>query len=130
MFVSFAASLHGHIGATEWLEHHLPKLKNRVVAYINLDAVVTGVHIDSTTSIPLKKLIVNAMKNVPDPRDPGNYEKKFYDFWKEQGDSNYYHVCHDDFCMLQSSVSFEAVTHLVPNPYDPRTFCPPQLVLN
>ena len=38
MFVSFAASIHGHIGATEWLEHHLPKLKNRVVAYINLGA--------------------------------------------------------------------------------------------
>ena len=95
--------------------------------------MVTGVHIDSTTSIPLKKLIVNAMKNVPDPRDPGNYEKKFYDFWKEQGDSNYYHVCHDDFCMLQSSVSFEAVTHLVPNAYGPWTFGPwtfgpPQLV--
>ena len=99
------------------------------MAYINLDAVVTGEHIDSTTSIPLKKLIVNAMKNVPDPRDPGNYEKKFYDFWKEKGDlNNINHVCHDDFCMLQSSVSFEAVTHLVPNAYGPWTFGPPQLV--
>jgi hypothetical protein len=78
-----------------------------------LDAVVTGEHIDSTTSIPLKKLIVNAMKNVPDPRDPGNYEKKFYDFWKEKGDLSYDHVCYDDFCMLQSSVSFKLIFTLI-----------------
>ena len=60
----------------------MPKLRNRVVAYINMDAVVTGENIDSTASIPLKKLIVKAMKNVPDPKDPSNYERTYFDFWK------------------------------------------------
>ena len=68
-----------------------------------MDAIVSGQDIDSTTSIPLKKLIVRAMKNVPDPNDPSNYERSYYDLWKEKGDSIYNHVCRDDFCTFVSS---------------------------
>ena len=84
VFVSFSGSEFGHIGAQEWLEEHLPKLKNRVVSYINIDGCVSGDAIDATASVPLKKVIVEALKNVPDPLNPNDYERTYYDFWKEQ----------------------------------------------
>lgn len=89
VFVSFGASNYGHIGAQEWVEHHMPKLKNRVVAYINLDAIVIGPSIDSTASIPLKRIILNAIRNVRDPMDPANFERSYYDFWKETAAGGY-----------------------------------------
>ena len=89
LFISFGASNFGHIGAQEWVEHNLPKLQNRVVGYLNMDAIVTGSDIDSTSSIPLRNLIVNALKNVPDPMDPTNYERSYYDFWREKSSGSY-----------------------------------------
>ena len=84
VFVSFSGSEFGHIGAQEWLEEHLPKLKNRVVSYINIDGCVSGHAIDATASVPLKKVIVEALKNVPDPINYNDYERTYYDFWKDQ----------------------------------------------
>ena len=83
VFVSFSGSEFGHIGAQEWLEQHLPKFKNRVVSYINIDGCVSGNHIDATASIPLKKIIIDSMKNIPDPIQPENYLRTYYDLWKE-----------------------------------------------
>ena len=92
IFASFGASNFGNLGAQEWVEHHLPKLKNRVVAYINLDAIVSGADIDSTASIPLTDLILDAIKNVPDPMDPENFERTYLDFWKEKNSDGYIQV--------------------------------------
>ena len=67
--------------------------------------IVSGDDIDSTTSIPLKKLIVKAMKNVPDPTNPTDYERTYYDLWKEnrERDSFYNRVCGDNFCSSQKN---------------------------
>ena len=59
-------------------------MKDRVVSYINIDGCVSGDAIDATASVPLKKVIVEALKNVPDPLNPNDYERTYYDFWKEQ----------------------------------------------
>ena len=88
IFVSFAASEFGAIGAQEWVEEHLPKLKNRVVSYLNIDSCVVGADIDATASIPLKKLIAKALRNVPDPMNPTNYKRTYFDFWREKSSSS------------------------------------------
>ncbi len=89
IFASFGASKFGQIGAQEWLEQHLPKLQHRVVAFINLDSIVTGPDIDSTASIPLRPLILKALKSVPDPMDPSNYDRTYFDYWSEKTSGGY-----------------------------------------
>ena len=74
IFVSFGGSEFGNIGSTEWVEQYLPLLKNRVVSYIDVGTCVRGEYFNSTASIPLRKLIIEALKNVRDPKNPGIYE--------------------------------------------------------
>jgi hypothetical protein len=70
----------------------LPKLKNRAVSYINADICVSGSDIDATASIPLKRIIQNALRNVPDPFDTKNYDRTYFDYWKEKAPSGYMQV--------------------------------------
>ena len=71
MFVSFGGSEFGNIGSTEWVEQYLPVLKNRVVSYIDVGTCVRGEFFNSATSIPLRKLIIEALKDVRDLKNPG-----------------------------------------------------------
>ena len=84
IFVSFAASEFSNIGAKEWVEEHLPLLKNRVVSFINVDSCVSGKDFDSTASISLRKLFTKALKSIPDPFSPLDNRRKYFDYWKEK----------------------------------------------
>ncbi len=111
VFVSFAASEFGHVGSQEWIEQHLPKLKNRVVAYINADTCVTGKmrlffhyanltnrlvyvgpDVDVTASVSLKNTIIDAIKTIPDPYNEEDFDRSYFDFWKDKASGGYRQV--------------------------------------
>ncbi|GFR95759.1 N-acetylated-alpha-linked acidic dipeptidase 2, partial [Elysia marginata] len=51
MFCSWGAEEYGLIGSTEWVEQYVATLRQRAVAYINLDTAVIGndtLHVDGT----------------------------------------------------------------------------------
>lgn len=63
----------------EWVEQNLPKLTGRAVAYLNSDMCVFGPDLVASASDPLKAVLEEAMRNVPDPSNP---EQSYYDYWK------------------------------------------------
>ncbi len=62
------AEEHGVIGSTEWVEQFRDELGAKAVAYINLDAAVSGRNFGASSSPTLKKIIMESAKavNFPD----------------------------------------------------------------
>jgi N-acetylated-alpha-linked acidic dipeptidase len=71
------AEEHALIGSTEWVEQLSKELSAKAVAYINLDAAVTGKRFSSAASPGLKRLIVEATKDIPYP----DTSATLYDIW-------------------------------------------------
>lgn len=61
------AEEHGVIGSTEWVEHYREELQAKTVAYINLDAAVSGRNFGASSSPTLKKIIMESAKAVTFP---------------------------------------------------------------
>ena len=64
------------------MEQNLPKLTGRAVAYLNSDMCVFGPDLVASASDPLKALIIEAMKSVPDPVDP---TQSYFEYWSNAG---------------------------------------------
>ena len=88
IFASWGAGEMGNLGSNEWVEENLVKLKDRAVAYVNVDACVSGPDLDAEASVSLKDVIKRAIKNVPDPADTKNTDRSYYDYWKEKSSAN------------------------------------------
>lgn len=71
------AEEHGVIGSTEWVEQFRDELGAKAVAYINLDAAVSGKYFGSASSPTLKKVIMESAKQVAYP----DSAKTVYDVW-------------------------------------------------
>jgi N-acetylated-alpha-linked acidic dipeptidase len=72
LLASWDGEEYGLLGSTEWVEDRVPALQQNAVAYINLDAAVTGGDL-AVTGIPsLRDLIVEAAGDVAEPRRGGN----------------------------------------------------------
>jgi N-acetylated-alpha-linked acidic dipeptidase len=56
VFASWDAEEHGLLGSTEWVEHYRNILKNRVVAYLNVDTN-SGLNFDVMTSPALAEIV-------------------------------------------------------------------------
>jgi N-acetylated-alpha-linked acidic dipeptidase len=65
MFVGWDAEEFGLMGSTEWVEHHASRLTRNAVAYINLDAAVSGPRFGASAWPSLKTLIAEAAGAVP-----------------------------------------------------------------
>lgn len=65
MFVGWDAEEFGLIGSTEWVEHRAGDLTRNAVAYINLDAAVSGARFGASAWPSLKTLIAEAADAVP-----------------------------------------------------------------
>ena len=77
---SWSAEEQGLIGSTEWVEEQSKIVRDRVVAYINIDAVVRGNHsLEAKGSPLLKQLMYEEGRKVLDPRNDG---LSLYDWWK------------------------------------------------
>ncbi len=71
------AEEHGVIGSTEWVEQLKEELGAKAVAYINLDAAVSGRSFGAAAAPSLKKLIVEATKEINFP----DSAKNLYKIW-------------------------------------------------
>ncbi len=65
MFVGWDAEEYGLMGSTEWVEHHASRLTRNAVAYINLDAAVSGAKFGASAWPSLKTLIAEAAGAAP-----------------------------------------------------------------
>jgi N-acetylated-alpha-linked acidic dipeptidase len=77
MIAHWDAEEHGVIGSTEWVEHFRDELGAKAVAYINLDAAVSGRNFGASSSPSLKKIIMESAKTVSFP----DSAKSVYEVW-------------------------------------------------
>jgi N-acetylated-alpha-linked acidic dipeptidase len=80
IFGSWDAEEQGLIGSTEWVEEHAAELRERAVAYLNMDAAVSGANFGASSVPSLWKLIRTAARDVRDPKTG----KSIYQAWQER----------------------------------------------
>lgn len=68
------------MGSTEWVEHHLPELLTKTVAYINVDTAVSGPRTSITGSGEIQTIAIETMKKVIFPEGYGA-GPTLYDVW-------------------------------------------------
>ncbi len=82
LFAGWGAEEWGIIGSTEWVEANADWLSEKAIAYINLDGSAMGPAFGAGASPSLKRVIVEASRNVPQAREP---EKTVYEAWLSRG---------------------------------------------
>ena len=76
---------YGLLGSTEWVEENAVELKQKAVAYLNVDAAVSGANFGASSVPSMWKMIRAATRAVPDPKS----EKSIYQQWQDRTrDSN------------------------------------------
>jgi len=81
---SWDAEEYGLIGSTEWAEEQAAELKDKAVAYLNLDAAVSGAHFGASSVPSLWKLMRGATRDVKDPKTG----KSVYQQWQDRAREN------------------------------------------
>ena len=77
---SWDAEEYGLIGSTEWVEELAGELKEKAVAYLNLDAAVSGPHFGASAVPSLWRLMRAVTRDVKDPKTG----KSVYQQWQER----------------------------------------------
>ena len=77
---SWDAEEYGLIGSTEWVEEFAGELKEKAVAYLNLDAAVSGSHFGAQSVPSLWKLMRAVTRDVKDPKSG----KSVYQQWQDR----------------------------------------------
>jgi N-acetylated-alpha-linked acidic dipeptidase len=72
LLASWDGEEYGLLGSTEWVEDRVPALQQNAVAYVNLDAAVTGGDLEVSGIPSLRDLIVEAAGDVAEPRHGGS----------------------------------------------------------
>ncbi|MFT4831668.1 MAG: N-acetylated-alpha-linked acidic dipeptidase [Psychroserpens sp.] len=72
------AEEHGVIGSAEWVEQMKEELNAKAVAYLNFDGGVSGKNFGASASPTLKKVLIEASKEVSYPET----DKTVYEVWK------------------------------------------------
>lgn len=81
---SWDAEEQGLIGSTEWAEEKASELKEKAVAYLNVDVAVSGPNFGASAVPSLRKLIYAATEDVRDPKTG----KSIYEAWRERAKEN------------------------------------------
>jgi N-acetylated-alpha-linked acidic dipeptidase len=81
---SWDAEEYGLIGSTEWAEDLAGELKDKAVAYLNLDAAVSGAHFGASSVPSLWKLMRAVTRDVKDPKTG----KSVYQQWQDRAREN------------------------------------------
>ncbi|MCA1641961.1 MAG: M28 family metallopeptidase [Acidobacteria bacterium] len=76
---SWDAEEQGLIGSTEWAEENAVELKEKAVAYLNMDAAVSGANFGASSVPSMWKLIRAAARDVRDPKTG----KSVYQAWQD-----------------------------------------------
>ncbi len=77
---SWDAEEQGLIGSTEWVEEFAADLKSNAVAYLNMDAAVSGANFGASSVPSMWRLIYDAARDVRDPKTG----KSVYDAWRDR----------------------------------------------
>lgn len=80
LLCSWDAEEYGLIGSTEWAEEFATDLKGKAVAYLNMDAAVSGPNFAAASVPSVWKLIRGATRDVRDPKTG----KTVYQQWQDQ----------------------------------------------
>lgn len=80
VFCSWDAEEYGLIGSTEWAEELAAELREKAVAYLNLDAAVSGNQFGASSVPSLWKLMRAVTREVKDPKSG----KTVYQQWQDQ----------------------------------------------
>lgn len=75
---------YGLIGSTEWAEEYADELKQKAVAYLNVDVAVAGPNFGASSVPSLWKLIRGAAKDVKDPKSGYSLYQQWQDRDREQ----------------------------------------------
>ena len=81
---SWDAEEEGLIGSTEWAEEKASELKEKAVAYLNMDAAVSGPNFGASSVPSMWKLIYASAQDVRDPKTG----KSVFDAWRERAWDN------------------------------------------
>jgi N-acetylated-alpha-linked acidic dipeptidase len=81
---SWDAEEQGLIGSTEWVEDNASELKEKAVAYLNMDAAVSGSNFGASSVPSMWKLIHAAAQDVRDPKSG----KSVYEVWRDRAIEN------------------------------------------
>src|SRR5689334_5570647 len=81
---SWDAEEYGLVGSTEWAEEMADDLRTKAVAYLNLDAAVSGPNFGASSVPSLWKLIRGAARDVKDPKTG----KSVYQQWQDRSREN------------------------------------------
>ena len=73
------AEEHGVIGSSEWVEQLKEQLQAKALVYMNFDGGVSGKNFGASAAPTLKKLLVEASKEVDYPYT----EQSLFDFWNK-----------------------------------------------
>jgi N-acetylated-alpha-linked acidic dipeptidase len=84
VFCSWDAEEYGLVGSTEWAEELAAELRTKAVAYLNLDAAVSGAHFGASSVPSLWKLMRGATRDVKDPKTG----KSVYQQWQDRAREN------------------------------------------
>ncbi|MGH9908169.1 MAG: M28 family peptidase, partial [Pyrinomonadaceae bacterium] len=71
---------YGLIGSTEWVEEHATELREKAVAYLNMDAAVSGAHFGASSVPSLWKLVRSTTRDIRDPKTG----KTVYQQWQDR----------------------------------------------
>ena len=77
---SWDAEEQGLIGSTEWAEENAAELKQKAVAYLNMDVAVSGPNFGASSVPSMWKLIRSAAQDVRDPRTG----QTIYETWRSR----------------------------------------------
>jgi N-acetylated-alpha-linked acidic dipeptidase len=81
---SWDAEEQGLIGSTEWAEEKATELREKAVAYLNMDSAVSGPNFGASSVPSLWKLIRSAAQDVRDPKTG----KSVYEAWRDRAWEN------------------------------------------
>jgi N-acetylated-alpha-linked acidic dipeptidase len=75
---------YGLLGSTEWVEEYADELKQKAVAYLNVDSAVSGPHFGASSVPSMWKLIRAATRDVKDPKTGKTIYQQWQDRTREQ----------------------------------------------
>jgi N-acetylated-alpha-linked acidic dipeptidase len=80
LMCSWDAEEYGLVGSTEWAEEYAEELKQKAVAYLNMDAAVSGSNFGASSVPSMWKLIRASTRDTHDPKSG----KSVYQSWQDR----------------------------------------------
>jgi N-acetylated-alpha-linked acidic dipeptidase len=84
LLCSWDGEEYGLLGSTEWVEENAAELKEKAVAYLNVDSAVSGANFGASSVPSMWKLIRGATRDVKDPKSGHSIYQQWQDRAREQ----------------------------------------------